>query len=55
MTIEFQRTLIDYLGRRVLADDNPERVAADVRRLGKRAYALLAEGLGDYAAKPANQ
>ena len=48
-----QRALIDYVRRRILDDDRPERLAADVRRLGKRAIALLAEGLGDYAAKPA--
>jgi AcrR family transcriptional regulator len=49
-----QRTLIDYVRRRILDDDKPERLAADVRRLGKRAFALLSEGLGDYAAKPPN-
>jgi AcrR family transcriptional regulator len=48
-----QRTLIDYVRRRVLADDTPDRLAADVRRLGKRAFELLAEGLGDYAVKRA--
>jgi AcrR family transcriptional regulator len=50
-----QRTLIDYVRQRVLADDEPGRLAADVRRLGKRAFALLASGLGDYAAKPADR
>src|SRR6266545_2721583 len=50
-----QRTLIDYVRRRVLADDKPGRLAADVRSLGKRALALLANGLGDYAAKPAGR
>jgi len=50
-----QRTLIDYVRRRVLADDKPERLAGDVRRFGKRAFALLAEGLGDYAPKPADR
>ena len=49
-----QRTLIDYVRRRILDDDKPKRLAADVRRLGKRAFALLSEGLGDYAAKPPN-
>ena len=49
-----QRTLIDYVRRRILDDDKPERLATDVRRLGKRAFALLSEGLGDYAAKPPN-
>jgi hypothetical protein len=38
--------------RRVLADDQPERLADDVRELGRRAFALLERGLVDYAAKP---
>jgi hypothetical protein len=38
--------------RRVLADDQPERLADDVRELGRRAFALLERGLGDYAVKP---
>jgi AcrR family transcriptional regulator len=50
-----QRTLIDYVRQRVLADDKPDRLAADVRRLGKRAFALLTDGLGDYATKPASR
>jgi AcrR family transcriptional regulator len=50
--IGVQRVLIDYVRRRVLANDRPERLAADVRRLGKRSFALLADGLGDYATKP---
>jgi len=45
---------IDYVRRRILDDEKPERLATDVRGLGKRAFALLAEGLGDYAAKPPN-
>jgi AcrR family transcriptional regulator len=49
-----QRTLIDYVRRRILDDDKPERLATDVRRLGKRAFALLFQGLGDYAPKPPN-
>jgi AcrR family transcriptional regulator len=49
------RTLIDYVRRRVLADDEPGQLAADVRRLGERAFALLEHGLGDYAAKPPSQ
>ena len=53
--IGVQRILIDYVRKRVLADDKPDRLAADVRRLGRRAFALLAEGLGDYAAKPARR
>jgi AcrR family transcriptional regulator len=50
--IGVQRVLIDYTRRRVLADEQPARLAADVRRLGQRAFALLEHGLGDYAAKP---
>jgi AcrR family transcriptional regulator len=48
-----QRALVDYTRRRVLADEEPARLAADVRRLGRQAFALLEHGLGDYAAKPA--
>jgi AcrR family transcriptional regulator len=44
--------LIDYTRRRVLADDRPERLAKDVGELGRRAFALLEHGLGDYAVKP---
>jgi AcrR family transcriptional regulator len=50
--IGIQRALIDYVRRRILDDDKPERLGADVRRLGKHAFALLADGLGDYAPKP---
>jgi hypothetical protein len=53
--IGVQRALIDYMRHRVLADDKPDRLAADVRRLGKRAFALLAGGLSDYATKPAGR
>jgi AcrR family transcriptional regulator len=47
-----QRATVDYTRRRVLDDDEPARLAADVRDLGRRAFALLERGLGDYAAKP---
>jgi AcrR family transcriptional regulator len=47
-----QRALVDHVRRRVLAGDQPARLAADVRRLAERAFALLERGLGDYAAKP---
>ena len=47
-----QRALVDHVRRRVLDDDEPARLAADVRDLGGRAFALLERGLGDYAAKP---
>jgi AcrR family transcriptional regulator len=48
-----QRALIDYTRRRVLAAQEPTRLAADVRRLGQNAFALLEHRLGDYAPKPA--
>jgi AcrR family transcriptional regulator len=44
------RALIDYTRGRVLADEQPARLAADVRRLGARAFALLEHGLGGYGA-----
>jgi AcrR family transcriptional regulator len=47
-----QRVLVDYTRRRVLADEAPAQLAADVRRLGRRAFALLEHGLADYAPKP---
>lgn len=46
--IGVQRALLDYTRRRVLADEEPTRLAADVRRLSEDAFALLAQGLGDY-------
>jgi AcrR family transcriptional regulator len=44
------RALIDHTRRRILADEQPTGLAADVRRLGNRAFALLEHGLGDYGA-----
>ncbi len=49
------RALIDYVRRRVLADDEPRGLAADIRRLTTEAFALLEHGLRDYAAKPSPQ
>jgi AcrR family transcriptional regulator len=46
-----QRALVDYTRRRVLADEEPARLYADVRRLGRHAFALLEHGLGGYAAR----
>ena len=46
------RALIDYVRRRVLADDEPRGLAADIRRLTTEAFVLLENGLRDYAAKP---
>jgi AcrR family transcriptional regulator len=48
-----QRALVDYTRRRVLADQEPARLAADVRRLAERAFAVLEHGLGDYPPRPA--
>ena len=45
--IGVQRALVDYTRRRLLADEEPTRLAADVRRLGEGAFALLEQGLGD--------
>jgi AcrR family transcriptional regulator len=49
-----QRALTDYVRRRVLADDELARLAADVRKLSTQAFALLEHGLPDYAAKPSD-
>ena len=44
------RALIDHVRRRTLAaDDDPSRLARDLRARGKRAFQLLEDGLGDYA------
>jgi AcrR family transcriptional regulator len=48
-----QRALVDYTRRRVLADKRPAGLAADVRALAERAFALREDGLGGYAAGPA--
>jgi AcrR family transcriptional regulator len=49
------RALIDHVRRRVLADDELGRLAADVRQVGSQAFALLERGLHDYAVKPHGQ
>jgi AcrR family transcriptional regulator len=43
------RALLEYVLDRVLTADEPGRLPADVRRVGKRAFALLEAGLSDYA------
>jgi AcrR family transcriptional regulator len=48
-----QRALVDHTRRRVLTDEQPANLAADVRALAERAFALLEHGLGGYAARPA--
>jgi AcrR family transcriptional regulator len=45
------RTLIEYVRRRVLADDEVLRLADDVRTHGEAAFALLETGLRDYATR----
>jgi AcrR family transcriptional regulator len=49
--IGVQRALIDHTRRRVLTTDEDTRLAAEVRGVGQRAFALLEHGLGDYATK----
>jgi AcrR family transcriptional regulator len=47
------RALIDYVRRRVLSGDEPAGLAAEVRKLTAAAFALLEQGLREYAPKPA--
>jgi len=47
-----QRALIDFTRRRVLAGDDPARLAAEDRRRAEAAFALLEHGLGGYAPRP---
>jgi AcrR family transcriptional regulator len=46
------RALVDYVRRRVLADDQVTLLAADFREQATRAFALLEHGLGDRFAAP---
>ncbi|MEV0719541.1 TetR/AcrR family transcriptional regulator [Asanoa sp. NPDC050611] len=48
------RALVEHVRRRILTDDHPTDLAADVRNLAGHAFALLEQGLGDYAPKPEN-
>ena len=48
-----QRALVDHTRRRVLTDQDPAGLAADVRRAAEQAFALLEHGLGDFPARPA--
>ena len=48
-----QQVLIGHVRSRILADDEPSRIAAGVRVLTAQALALLADGLHDYAPGPA--
>jgi AcrR family transcriptional regulator len=46
------RALIDFARRRALSGRSSSKLAADLETEGKRALALLADGLGGYAVKP---
>src|SRR5215510_8755678 len=46
------QALIDYVRRRALDGEDLTGLAADVRKLASAGLALLADGLGDYAAGP---
>jgi len=47
------RSLIDYARRRALSRRGASTLAGDLEAEGRRALALLADGLGDYAVKQA--
>ena len=49
--IGIQRALVDLTRRRLLTDEEPARIVAEVRARGEHAFALLEHGLGDYATK----
>ena len=44
--------LVEYARNRILANDRPDAIAADVRAYGERAFALLEHGLKDFARAP---
>jgi len=46
------RALIEYVRRRTLAGDSAAAIGRGVRAEAKRAFALLGEGLGEYARRP---
>jgi AcrR family transcriptional regulator len=46
------RALIDLARRRLLADERPHEIGADLRAVGARAFALLEDGLRDYGRAP---
>jgi AcrR family transcriptional regulator len=49
--IDVHRLLIDFVRGRVLAGDPARQVERKLRARAKRAFALLEEGLGDYAVR----
>ena len=46
------RALIDFARRRLLADDRPHDIAADLRAEGARVFALFEDGLREYGRVP---
>jgi hypothetical protein len=46
------RSLVDYVRRRVLAEDDLSELDTDVGNLSADAFALLERGPGGYAPKP---
>jgi hypothetical protein len=50
--VGMQRALVDYTRSRVLANQDLDRLATDVRQAAQRAFAVLEHGLGDHAPKP---
>lgn len=47
-----QRALLDQVRRRILAGEDPVRLAADIRASTRQGLALLEHGLGDFGAGP---
>ncbi len=45
------RALVDYVRRRVLADEAVDQLASDVHKLAEPAFALLEKGLASYGRK----
>ncbi|MEU6354179.1 TetR family transcriptional regulator [Streptomyces sp. NPDC047072] len=45
------RALVDHVRDRILTDDDPSRLAEDVRRLAERAFTLLERGMGEYGVR----
>jgi hypothetical protein len=50
LSIQSDSKLLDEVRRRVLAGEEPARLAADIRALTRQALALLEHGPGDYGA-----
>ena len=43
------RALVEYVRQRLLTDDHPETIVADLQRVGGRAFDLLEHGVADFA------